>query len=201
MMKLDRERLVWALGNAGSQSTGPWRCWHEDVMTKQLNTARAAEAGYVAASLASTGFTGPLFILEGRQGFFDAMCPDPVPECILANPDAPWMIWETSFKPWPACRHAHAAIDAALVLRKSHDLLPPDIQTIRIRTYADASRFCDREVPTTTHEAKFSLQHSVGVTLLDGEPDLGHSGRSWRSHGGSSSTSGTGGATESPWET
>ncbi len=174
VMGLDEDQIVWALGNAGTQSSGPWRCRHEQVMTKQLHTARAAEAGFVAASLAAIGFSGPQFILEGEQGFFDAMCPDPCKERILAKLDGPWKIWETSFKPWPACRHAHAAIDAALELRRRHDLQPENISEIGIRTFADARRFCDRQDPASTLEAKFSLQHSVAVALLDGEPDLQH---------------------------
>ncbi len=174
VMELDEDRIVWALGNAGTQSSGPWRCRHEQVMTKQLHTARAAEAGFVAASLAAIGFSGPQFILEGEQGFFDAMCPDPCKECILAKLDGPWRIWETSFKPWPACRHAHAAIDAALELRRRHDLQSDDISEVGIRTFADAMRFCDRQDPASTLEAKFSLQHSVAVALLEGEPDLQH---------------------------
>lgn len=176
VMGLDEDRMVWALGNAGTQSSGFWRCRHEPVMTKQLHTARASQAGCDAAALASMGFTGPEFVLEGEQGFFDAMCPDPAPERILADGDGPWKVWETSFKPWPACRHVHAAIDAALLIRARHAPRPEDIASIRVRTYADARRFCDCAGPTTTLEAKFSFQHSVAVVLLKGEPGLGDYG-------------------------
>ncbi len=173
VMGLSQDRMVWALGNAGTQSAGFWRCRHEPVMTKQLHTARAAQAGHTAAALASIDFTGPEFVLEGEQGFFDAMCPDPSPDRILADRDGPWKIRETSFKPWPACRHVHAAIDAALMIRERHAPAPQDIASIRVRTYADAQRFCDRREPTTTQEAKFSFQHSLAVVLLKGKPELG----------------------------
>jgi len=43
---------------------------------------------------------------------------------------------------------------------------------ILIETYEDALKFCDRANPQTTIEAKFSLQHSVAVSLVKGEPDL-----------------------------
>ncbi len=172
LFELSQDQVVWALGNAGTQASGPWRCRHEAVMTKQLHTARAAQAGYCAADLAARGFTGPEFILEGEQGFFDAMCPDPDPDGIGAPLDGPWRIWETSFKPWPACRHTHAAIDAALLLGPRVAANLPDIRAIRILTYGDAATFCDRAEPTTPHEAKFSLQHAVALALSDGEPDL-----------------------------
>ncbi|MEN0000664.1 MAG: MmgE/PrpD family protein [Pseudomonadota bacterium] len=172
LLKLKEDAIVWALGNAGTQASGPWRCRHEDVMTKQLHTARAARAGYSAAWLASLGFTGPEFILEGEQGFFAAMCPDGRPEDVLLDPDAPWKVWETSFKPWPACRHAHPAIDAALLLRDSEKIPIDSVKAIEIATYGDAKAFCDRARPVTTIEAKFSLQHGVALVLLDGPPTL-----------------------------
>ena len=171
LLGLDEDGLVSALGNAATQASGPWRCRHERVLTKQLHTASATRSGYAAASLAELGFTGPEFILEGDQGFFDAMCPDPSPEKVASDPDSAWKIRETSFKPWPACRHTHPAIDAALVLRE--DVLPNAISDIRIETYQDAKAFCDMPNPTTSLEAKFSLQHAVALTLMDGQPTLG----------------------------
>lgn len=171
LLGLEDDALVWALGNALTQSSGPWHCRHEPVMTKQLHTSRAAQAGMEAAELAAIGFTGPEFMLEGAQGFYAAMCPDPLIEALTAGPDGPWLMWETSFKPWPACRHAHAAIDAALLLRDRIEDAAA-IEQIEVKTYSDAIAFCDRPDPQTTHEAKFSLQHSVAVTLSGGPPWL-----------------------------
>lgn len=171
LLGLDDAAMVWALGNAGTQASGPWRCRHEPVMSKQLHTARAAHAGLVSAELAAAGFTGPAFILEGTNGFYDAMAPDAEPDAVLAGPEAGWLVHETSFKPWPACRHAHAAIDAALLLREKR-VRPEDVAALGIETYGDAARFCDRPAPTTVIEAKFSLQHAVAVTLADGPPPL-----------------------------
>lgn len=169
LLHLDGERTLWALGNALTQASGPWAMRHEPVMTKQLHTARAAEAGLTAALLAEAGFTGPARILEGPQGFYAGMCPDPEPAQITADPES-WRIHEVSFKPWPACRHCHPAIDAALALRDRVD--PGEVSRIEIAVYADAARMCDRPEPTTVLEAKFSLQHAVALALLDGPPDL-----------------------------
>ncbi len=170
LMGLGPDAMVWALGNAATQSSGPWHCRHEPVMTKQLHTARAAQSGYAAVALAAHGFTGPAFMLEGAQGFYDAMCPDPVPERLVEDPAGPWKIWETSFKPWPACRYTHPAIDAALLLYAKHAV--DNISAIRIETFRDAKVFCDTPAPTTPNQAKFSLQHAVAITLADGPPKL-----------------------------
>ena len=169
LLGLDDAAMVWAFGNAGTQTGGVWQCRVEPVMTKQLHTARAAMMGMEAALLAADGLTGPREILEGALGVFAGLAPDARPQRVLAEPDAPWLIHETSFKPWPACRHCHAAIDAALLLREPNGA---PITRIDVATYADAIAFCDRATPRSIMEAKFSLQHSVAVALEDGPPPL-----------------------------
>jgi 2-methylcitrate dehydratase PrpD len=169
LLGLDEAEMVSALGNAGTQSAGFWQCRHEPVMTKPLHNSHAAWSGVMAASLAARGFTGPATILEGPQGFFAATCPGGDPSDVVAAPDANWQIWDVSFKPWPACRHAHPVIDAAL----AHGRIDPtEIAAIGIDTYGDAVRFCDRPHPTDAVSAKFSLQHAVAVVLTRGRPEL-----------------------------
>jgi 2-methylcitrate dehydratase PrpD len=123
--------------------------------------------------LASAGMTGPLKILEGPQGFFAATCPGADPEAVLAASGSGWLMEDVSFKPWPACRHAHAAIDAALAAREA-GVSPEALASITLTTYEDALKFCDRARPRTVIEAKFSLQHSVAAALIFGKPELSH---------------------------
>lgn len=172
LLNLNATQLVHALGNAGTQAGGVWQCRAEPVMTKQLHTARAAQMGLDAALLAEQGLTGPRFILEAPLGVFAGLAPDAKPDRVLAEPDAPWLVHATSFKPWPACRHCHPTIDAALALRER--LAGRAIVRIEVATYADAVAFCDRVSPGSTIEAKFSLQHAAAVALADGRPTLGH---------------------------
>ena len=119
----------------------------------------AVETGVYARIAASFGMTGPLDVLEGPQGLYAATCREPKP---MTFPDQ-WRIFEVSFKPWAACRHAHPAIDCALELRAAGKLTAP----FRVETYADAITFCDRPDPVTETDAKFSLQHAVAV-IADG---------------------------------
>ena len=167
--ELDAEDTAHALALAVSQATGFWQTRHEPAsMGKQLHTAHATRAGHDAALLAKEGFRGPLSVLEGRQGFFAATCgADAKPEGVMADYGADWLIHQVSFKPWAACRHAHAAIDAALEHGRR-----PDAREVVVETYADALTFCDKPDPNTTIEAKFSLQHSVAISLLRGKPTL-----------------------------
>ena len=167
---LDEGAFADALGNALSTAGGLWQCRHEAVLTKQWHTAQAARSGLDAALMAAAGLTGARRILEGPQGFLPGLCPDGEPSHILEAPDAPWLIHATSFKPWPACRHCHPAIDAALALREA--TAGRKILSAEVATYADAVLFCDKPDPQTEAQAKFSLQHAVAVALTDGPPAL-----------------------------
>ena len=170
ILKLDREEFSHGLALAVSQTAGLWQTRHEPKsMGKQLHTAHAARAGYESAFLASSGFRGPLSVIEGEQGLFVATAPDSDPHEVVKDYESDWLIHETSFKPWPACRHAHPAIDATLIIQASgtEKNVP-----VRVKTYSDALKFCNNPNPQTTIEAKFSLQHSVAICLLKGKPKL-----------------------------
>ncbi len=174
VLGLDAGRTADALGNAGSRTGGLWQMRHEPVPTKSLHNAEAARSGWLAARLAAAGVRGPRRILEGEQGLFAATAPDADPKAVVA--DAPdWLIHETSLKPWPACRHAHPAIDAMLeALSRLSDADRERVERVEVRTYAEALRFCDRPQPRSEAEAKFSLQHALAAILVHGRPQLSH---------------------------
>jgi 2-methylcitrate dehydratase PrpD len=170
LLGLDEQRTVWALGNAGTQSSGLWQFLEEGAMSKHLHAGRAAETGLLAAELAAYGFTGPAAILEGRKGFFAAACPDAQPERVLARPDDPWQLQLTSIKPWPSCRHTHPTVAAALELHAQ--VAPHDIAELHVETYQAALDLCDQPAPTSEYEAKFSLHHCAAAALTDGAVTL-----------------------------
>jgi 2-methylcitrate dehydratase PrpD len=170
LMGADAMTVAYALGHAGTQSSGLWQTRHEPSMSKQLHTGHAAHSGLIAAEFAVGGMPAPFEILEGEQGFYAAMCTDPIPELVVSESYAPWLIWDVSFKPWPACRHAHATIDAALELAGA--VGADRIESIEVRTYDEAVRFCDQPNPASVLQAKFSLQHAVAVCLVRGAPSL-----------------------------
>ncbi len=170
LLRLTPAQMVHALGNAGTVTGGLWQVRLENAMSKQFHTGHAARAGLVAADMAKHGFTGPAQILEGPLGMYAAMCRDAKPAEITADPAGPWKVYDTSFKPWAACRHSHATIDAALLLRDK--VKPAEVKSVTVNTYGDAKSFCDRPDPKTVVDAKFSLQHAVAVVLQDGPPVL-----------------------------
>lgn len=190
LFNLDTAQTVSALANAGSRTGGLWQMRHEQCETKSLHNVMAAQSGVQAAMLAARGVRGPAHLLEGVQGLFAAMSVDADPLLVVANLDAGWRIHEVSFKPWPACRHAHPAMDAAMAVRAlltcestasgstasaasvaSIDSID-SIESIEVSTYRSAIDFCDRPQPATELDAKFSLQHAVAVCLTKGAPAM-----------------------------
>ncbi len=167
LLDLSEGHSLYALGNAGTQSSGLWQFMETGAMSKHLHAGRAAEAGIVAADLARLGFSGPPLILEGDQGMFAAMCPDPDPIAVVRDGEGPWQLTRTSIKPWPSCRHTHPSIDAALALSKH--LSGEAVRAVTVETYQAALNVCDRASPESEYEAKFSLQHCVAAALEDGD--------------------------------
>jgi len=174
LLKLSTEQTVHALGNVGSRTGGLWQMRNEKVLTKQWHNAEATRAGVMSALLANKGLSGPAYILEGPQGIFNAFSTDAMPEKVIKNSDA-WRIYDCSFKPWPACRHAHPAIDVVCTALNAHNnIVEADITSIVITTYKDAQLFCDNTNPETELQAKFSIQHAIAAIIRWGEPQLHH---------------------------
>jgi 2-methylcitrate dehydratase PrpD len=172
LLDLDEERIVWALGNAGTQASGLWEFNAEGAMSKHLHAGRAASNGVLAALLAERGFTGPSRILEGERGFFRATAPDADPDVVVAGLGRRKLkIHGVSLKPHASCRHTHAAIDCALELRPR--IGAGAIEAIEIDSYGATLALCDRPMPSTPYEAKFSLQFGVASALLRGDAGLG----------------------------
>jgi 2-methylcitrate dehydratase PrpD len=183
VLRLGTGQQLDALGQAGMMSAGLWQCRQEPTFSKQLATGRSAQSGLLAADLARIGFPGARQILEGSHGFFAACCEQPDRDALIAGADGPWKLHEVSFKPWPACRHVHPAIEAALALREQ-GLDAGQIESLAVYTYADAVAFADCPQPGTDHEARFSLQHAVAVACWRGDMTLHDSGPSARSDPG-----------------
>ena len=171
LLGLDASRTQHALALAGMQSAGVWQCRLEPGLAKQMATGHSAQAGLVAADLAAAGMTGPLSILEGPLGWLKSTAGQSesarAQALLQATSDRAWRIHEVSFKPWPACRHVHPAIECALQLH-AQGVDPNQIEHMRLATYAVALSFADQPCPQTSLQGKFSLQHGVAWALCHG---------------------------------
>jgi 2-methylcitrate dehydratase PrpD len=175
VLSADLSQLAHAMALAGTRAGGLWQVRHEDSLGKTWHMAGAAREGLAAAQLAQVGVTGPLAVLEGPSGWFTATAPEADLRRIDETRATPW-IDDVSFKPWPACRHAHPAMDAFAQALGTAPVATSadDLERIDVHTYDDALRFCDRPEPKNEWQARFSIQHALAAWACWGEPQLAH---------------------------
>ncbi len=172
LLSLPEDQTVYALGNAGTQAGGLMSFLDKGTDSLHLHAGRAAESGLVATTLASVGFTGPTHVLESPKGLLAAACPDGRPAAVLENPEAPWQLYETSMRRWPACGHTHPTIRALRTIREEivkNDLDPRSFSRVDVETYQAAINQCDRPVISNACTAMFSLQYAAIAAMMQEE--------------------------------
>jgi 2-methylcitrate dehydratase PrpD len=173
LLGLDADRMLDALGTAGTTAAGLWEFNADGAMSKHLHPGKAAFNGILAADLAARGFTGATRILEGERGFFAAMSDGADATRITDGLGVHWKIAENCYKLHSCCGHTHTAIDAALDLRAE---IGPDpasrIAAIRIETYGPGYAIVREMNPRTPYQAKFSLAYVVAAALAEGAAGL-----------------------------
>ena len=132
------------------------RCIDHPTMVKD-GSGWGAMAGVSAAYLAAEGFTGaPALTLEAAE-----LAP------IWADLGEHWLILDQYFKPYPVCRWAQPAVEAAMALARAHRLTPEAIQGVEVWSFHQACRLATR-LPATTEQAQYSLPFSVASALRHG---------------------------------
>ena len=120
-----------------------------------------ALAGVSAAVLAESGFTGaPAITVEGVEAARH-----------WADLGDFWQTDAQYIKPYPICRWAHAAIDAARELIAEHGATHDEIDRIIVRSFANATALFPG-LPGTTSQAQYSLPFAVGAMLVHGKIGL-----------------------------
>lgn len=119
--------------------------------------------GMASTLLAERGFTGaPAITVEA-----------PEVEAHWADLGKRWRVERQYVKPYPVCRWAHAAIDAARRLFAVRSFDVGEIADIRINSFANAVALFPG-MPTTTSEAQYSMPFAVATILVHGRIGLEH---------------------------
>ncbi len=178
LMGLSADETTSALGIAGSQAGGLLAFLSTGASTKQLHPGMASHAGVIAARLAAAGASGPANVFEGPHGLYDALAGgEGDPTSIVAGLGQRWETTRIGIKPYPACQHSHAAIDALRAARRTRPFGPDDVVEIRATMHPDAADVVcapDRDLaaPTTTYGAKFSMPWCLAALVIDGDLTL-----------------------------
>lgn len=84
-----------------------------------------------------------------------------------------WQVTHQYIKPYPICRWAHAAIDAAREICLDNNVTASQIETIEIHSFHNAVQLL-ATMPDSTSKAQYSLPFAVATMIAHGDIGLDH---------------------------
>ena len=159
-----------AFGINGSQAAGSLQFFDNGAWNKRTHPGFAASNAILALELARAGFRGASHPIEGTHGFLHGYSDDPHLELLTEKLGERFDILRTAFKPYPACRYAHAVLDSLIEIVTANDLRPEDVEGVTVG-------LCDAGVdligipvdrkrdPKNTVDAQFSMHFAAAVAI------------------------------------
>lgn len=144
------------------------------ALTNMKNTAdpMATEAGVNAAMLASTGYTGPVKVFEGKEGAFEVLSNVKwSEEEMLRGLGTDFLITKCGYKAFPTEALTHQPITAVMELRQKHGIDPDQVTEVLVETTtrgADILSDPSKYKPTTKETADHSLPYCIAVATVKG---------------------------------
>ena len=172
-MNYDFNQMKSTLSAAASSSAGLLEMLADDSELKPYNVGRAVMDGLTAAYVGKVGYIPPIDILGGKRGFLNVMTDTQNLEFLekFDRNDRP-SILGNFFKPYPACRHCHSTIDAALQIARENHISPESIERIKIGTYKLALTGHDHTVVNSSKSAMMSIPYGAVVALAKKDAGL-----------------------------
>jgi len=173
ILGLDAENVANAFGIGLSSAAGTLQFHANGAWTKRWQVGQAAANGVTAALMARNHFRGVTEAIEGQRGLIKVYTDDPDETQLTAGLGEHWETASTSIKLYPACRFAHAAIDAVLDLCAENKLSSDDITSVDVglshKAMAAVAEPAKRKVcPQNTVDGQFSIYFLVAAAILDG---------------------------------
>jgi 2-methylcitrate dehydratase PrpD len=169
---LNPSQTARAMGLAASQAGGLRDNF--GTMTKAFHAGHAAESGAIAADLVLIGWTAAEDILEAPLGFYQAEGGTFDPRAILGRLARPWMFVSPGdlIKRFPCGTIQQAVMDEMLRLIGENNIKAPDVDRVLVGGNQHNVNTLFHHQPTTGLEAKFSMEFSVSILLVEGKAGL-----------------------------
>jgi 2-methylcitrate dehydratase PrpD len=169
LLGLDAARTQNALGLAGSFSGGIREYLDDGAEIKRIHPGKAARDGLLCAEFAKRGVSGAAKVLEGRYGFGNTHANGEMKwDRLMLGLGERYEIEHAYFKPYPCCRHYHAAIDGILELRERHGIAASDVKHVHIGLYAVGVNGHDHKHADNLLDAQMSAPVAAALALIDG---------------------------------
>jgi 2-methylcitrate dehydratase PrpD len=170
--RLDAPACAHALGIAASLASG--LMGNFGSMTKPLHAGWAAAHGIEAVRLARLGVSASDHVLESPTGYLAALSPQGRADRSPWQRPSELRLYRSglSIKKYPVCYAAHRVIDGVLDLRERHGFSIEQIQRF-VPTLSDVTRrVLHAHSPTTSLQAKFSIEFACAMAALEGAVSL-----------------------------
>jgi len=161
-------RIAETIGLVASFSGGLTQFYHSGSTVKRIHAAHAAGEGVHAALLAEAGFSGPVDILEGKDGFARAYADGHDFDKGLAGIGSTWRLLETAIKPHACSARVLSAIEATATLCHEHQLTIDDIKAIRVGIPKIIQGRLTVNEPKDIQAAQMSLPFCMAMVLARG---------------------------------
>ncbi len=168
LLKLDAERMINALGIAGSLAGGLMEFARSGTgaMVKRLHLGRASESGVMAANLAADGFTGPRSVIEGEAGFLKVFCTEWDMADLTRGLGSDFATLKLCLKRFPVHMTAQTAVQAVLELQAEHGFTGADVDRVTVAGTERMATINNIREPTDIMMAQYSIPFCVALALF-----------------------------------
>lgn len=192
LLKLEREKIVHAIGVAATQVVGLREMFGSH--TKSFHLGRAAQAGLMAALLAKEGYTSSEKPLESKRGWasvvgvtkgeteiqgdlakwtgFGGKSEVGLAVMGATHGKGRWEILRNSFKPFPCGIVIHPVIDACAQIHQymeKEGLQAEDIESVHAKVHPLVLELTGKKEPKDGLQGKFSVYHGGACGLIFGK--------------------------------
>ena len=167
MLGFNREQMKSTLSAACTSASGILEMIEGDTQMMPYNAGKAASNAVVSAITGFSGFKSPEDPLGGKRGFLKCFA-DKVNLDLLTSFSDGYYCLSNYFKPYAACGHCHASIEASLRLRIKHLFQIDEIERIEVQTYKLALRGHDHTIIDGVNSARMSIPYGVATAIMRG---------------------------------
>jgi 2-methylcitrate dehydratase PrpD len=173
LLRFDLSKTLNAFGLAASQSGGLRENF--GTMTKPFQAGRSAESGLESAEFVALGWSAAEQILEADRGFFHAFGGSYDPAAIMGRLGKPWTFVSPgiSLKPYPSGSLTHPAMTELARLIETNNIQATQVDKIDVGANHNMTTTLLHHQPKTGLEAKFSMEFSMAILVLERKAGLG----------------------------
>jgi 2-methylcitrate dehydratase PrpD len=159
-------RIAEAIGIVASFSGGLTQFYQSGSTVKRIHAAHAAENGVAAALLVKNGFSGPIDILEGSNGFARAYADAFDPDIVTRGLGHDFHIDSVTVKGHACSARVQAAVEGVVALCHEHNVKAESIEELYVGTPSVIFGRLTIPRPVDVQAAQMSLPHSVALAAV-----------------------------------